>query len=105
MTEDKEAMRRVYQRLHANDVLFHISEKEMADIERHQQEWAQAPGEWIVALWSGRITDMRRVAFKGPEDEARMEFQKLSAGLRQGIVALVNPDGDAVEQSSPTDAA
>ena len=99
MTDDKEQMRRHYARLHANEVGFHLTDAELADLERWKSEWAQQPGEWIVARWSGRVTDIRRVAFKGPEAAARAKWQQLHLALRQGTVDLIAPDGSLVERS------
>lgn len=53
---------------------------------------------WKVERWGGAAHHKRRVIFLGSEDKAREKYQATYLALRQGLVALVDPDGKTVRQ-------
>lgn len=53
---------------------------------------------WKVERWGGNSNHERRVVFLGSEDQARKRYDRIYTDLRQGLVALVDPDGRTVKQ-------
>jgi hypothetical protein len=48
---------------------------------------------WKVERWGGNANHKRRVVFLGSEDKATERYWKIYQALRQGYVALINPEG------------
>lgn len=53
---------------------------------------------WKVERWGGNANHKRSVVFIGSEDKAREKFHAIYLSLRQGVVELVNPEGQTVKR-------
>jgi hypothetical protein len=53
---------------------------------------------WKVERWGGNPNHKRRVIFLGSEDRAREKYHAVYLALRQGLVELINPEGQIVKR-------